>query len=1105
MDELNIKSEGTGNANTSPDPSTPTPVTPTPPTSPTNEATNIPTPPSFSLDSIGSMNTPSSAPKLEVAQPTSEPEKAAPGDSSLSGAATVGTSGAVAGEVAKKSFLKTGLIIAGILVVVGAAGAAMYFGNGGWPFKGQLAVNEVTRFAAPTLCPDDQYQPQQASQTDLTLLKGSLPVANAQTATPTTTTRTTTTRIAPTSMTLMEVAPSPTAVITNSTSTYTMETSTATMQKMAPQQYTMEMTAATTQKLAPQYTMQMTTSTMQKMAPLEMATMQVAPNNYATMELAPPATFAPVETATMQTAEPQSTCKDIPHDNLTPGGDECRLVDSLYADPSTYLLNDVTKDHLNDWYTKCHPAPVPTLCPDDQYKPAGSTSTTSPQNSLTLLKGSLPMANAQSAAAPTPPSPTEGTLKLAPTETTPLRINPAARIACVDIPHDDLTPGGDECNLVDQIYKDPSNYSINDVTKGHLDGWYKICHATPQCGTNSTYDKTQNTCVCKEGYFDPSKDLPANSITDLALADTTDKTLLYADVAPSPTPTESTDAVLTRNTIDSVYTDNTVNRTRCMNCDDLNRMILDYQTRLSNTTDTTQKATLQKRLDLLNEIAIKHGCKKPEVKCVDGQTANANGICECPANTNFNETTQKCEFDCDRVVNAIVSMRNSPTQTPETEKQLSGLEDLAAKNQCEVPPQKTTCQQYQEDAQKALSEKNYDAYINSSMKLLSADCNRNVDTCQRILAEASLTKRVANMDASVSKSYMDRYNKLRDQYYNTPECKDDNRCKEIEAAMNGTATELTPVALENMDMLMVDTVSSDYRLNQNNLETAPTMNFTPSDVFEDDKQYYDENCKPPTRTQELIPETPVLSCTGNPPSVKPGQTVTWTAKIDGVANDSTATYTWSKDAAGTGKSVTATYNTSGTKTAIVIATMPDQPNLRATCDVKVADLAPSAPPPPASPPLAPPPPPPTPNPPPPAPIITPPTPSPTPATSPTPPPAPVSSPTPPPSAPVSLPIKTPPPPPTAPAVVPPPPPAPVSSPTPPPSAPVSLPITPSAPVIAPAPPAAPVVHPAAPQAVPQTVQTITPTGPEVYLYLIGFIGIQLYYFRRQIYAYVMKK
>jgi hypothetical protein len=72
--------------------------------------------------------------------------------------------------------------------------------------------------------------------------------------------------------------------------------------------------------------------------------------------------------------------------------------------------------------------------------------------------------------------------------------------------------------------------------------------------------------------------------------------------------------------------------------------------------------------------------------------------------------------------------------------------------------------------------------------------------------------------------------------------------------------------------------------------------------------------------------------------------------------------------------------------------------------------------------------------------------------------------------------------------------------------------------VSPAAPGAPVIHSSAPVTVvtPSTPvatsapvkeipPTITPTGPEVYIYLIGFVVGQLYFFRRKVFALVRGK
>ncbi|MCC7197267.1 PKD domain-containing protein [Candidatus Peregrinibacteria bacterium] len=1000
MDELNIKTLGSEN----PDPKVPsvTPETPVVPATPA--ASTAPT--AFSLDSIGSSNQQQTSAPSTAAPASSETEKVqlTSGDASLNGSemTAAGTTDVVA---PKKSFLKTGLIIAGSVVAVGAVVAAVFFGQNGWPFKGELtAVNEATRFVALTLCPDDQYMPKQ-TDTALKLVESAFVPANAQSAI---NTELSDVRILDkaTSINLQDASRLLNEVNTVDTTADTLNTEFQASNELVPLQYDINQYQAT-MELAP--------SLQYNLNNQYQATMQVAP-------------------------EYEVTCKDIPHDNLIPGERECEAIDLLYADPTGYLLNDVTKQHLEEWYQMCHPK----------------------------------------------------------TEV--------------------------------------------------------------QCGVNEDYSKETNECVCKEGYFDIGAEVADMEKTD-TLATTDEvvaETFSYAEI---------TDKMMLEAPLEGtrlLYTDSINTRSRCMNCDDINGYLEKYQTQLATETDETMKVALQARIDRLNQIAEKYGCKKPTVKCAEDQVLTSDGVCECPAYSYLDESTQKCTFDCKKIVNSIISLRDSPTKTPETEKQLNEFMDLAAKNQCEIPEEKTICQTYEEDAQKALSEKNYDAYISISMKLLSADCGREVNSCQRTLAEGSLVKRVQDMvqgNTELEEKYKARMEELRGEYYSNEECRDDNRCTEIEATRTKEDTTVTMLDETNAETFRI-TEYANMELAPLNLEYSEVyltdrINYelTPSEVFEDDKEYYDKYCQKPeltceellkrynldsstpqnsslvttldvspevqdqlnrclTPTREFIPENPTLTCEPSTRNATTGQVVTWTATVDGVLDKNSVTYEWSEDAIGTGESVTATYNTEGEKNVLVVASIAGDPSLRATCSTNVTPISPVQPPPPTAPVPGPTPAPaPAPTPPPTAPAIAPPT-----------PPSPVSSPTPtPPPASAAIPAVTPPtPPPTAPAIAPPSPSSPIASPTPSPSTPVSLPITtPSAPVIAtttkpvavtPVAPGAPVVHSSAPEVIPPVVvpekevpPTITPTGPEVYIYLIGLAVGQLYFFRRKVFGSVKNK
>lgn len=1096
MDELNIKPQGSEKEN----PQVPN-ITPEVPAVSSTPSTSTPTPTAFSLDSIGSVNQqPTAAPSTEVAQPLSMSEKVQlpTGESSLSDAAMTPAGTPESALPKKRSLLKTGLIIAGVVVVVGSAAAAVFFSQNGWPFKGDitaLKINEATRFAALTMCPDDQYQPKQ-SDTALQLLKSSLAQANAQSAAATpvakpTLTRSANTRIATPPVTTSTAEANPDGIEAN-----------------------------------PNIAVDAVAMENKQMPAAEMSVSAVQGTQF-------------VQNNTISKSE---------------GLVNSKLLDQGVTTSST---NANSGEYTNSKAAEAANTAVET------------TNTRVTTNTVTDTN----------------------TVKVTPETVGNLKLNPGAtqQSTCQDIPHDNLVPGDRECKMIDALYADPTSYLINDLTKSHLEEWYKTCHPTVvtevQCRVNEEYSKETKDCVCKAGYFDISDDLPASTKSDaqsvLTLFKDTETAATPAAAEFSPTANIANITDRTENTAVAVGTRETSNLrvnsvSRCMNCDEINKYLTDYQEKLAATTDATAKAALQNRIDLLNKIAEAHGCKKTQVKCAGDQVLTSDGTCECPANSNFNESTQKCEFDCERVVKSIVSMRESTTKTPETDKQLNDLIALAEKNECKVPEEKTTCQTYQEDAQKALAEKNYDAYISISMKSLSAECGREVNSCQRTLAEATLVKRIMDEESGntdLQEKYKDKLNELKAEYYNNPECRDDNRCSEID----GTATkEEAPTRAANAESLVmlaapdaaretaVAPTTAEYtsvlRLNNTDSIQKVSARLTPSAVFEDDKEYYEKNCKKPDLTCEellkrynlndvaagektnvaaldvseevrqqitrclpvtrLVPENPTLSCSPSTRNATTGQEVVWTATVDGVLDKEQVTYAWSGDAAGTGESVKASYNTQGEKNAVVVASIGGETQIRAVCTTNVSPIAPTQPP--TDPPINPTPPaPPAPTPPPSAPAVAPPT-----------PPSPVSSPTPPPSSAVSPIVMTPPPaptpPPTSPAVAPPSPSSPIASPTPAPSSPVSLPITtPSAPVIAttstpavvsPAAPGAPVIHSSAPVTVvtPSTPvatsapvkeipPTITPTGPEVYIYLIGFVVGQLYFFRRKVFALVRGK
>ena len=81
---------------------------------------------------------------------------------------------------------------------------------------------------------------------------------------------------------------------------------------------------------------------------------------------------------------------------------------------------------------------------------------------------------------------------------------------CFPIPVDALGKGQEQCTLIDELYLDPAAYRLNEETKAQLEEWNLKCNPPAMvetkntCGDNQQPALTTNKCICKEGFIDVS-------------------------------------------------------------------------------------------------------------------------------------------------------------------------------------------------------------------------------------------------------------------------------------------------------------------------------------------------------------------------------------------------------------------------------------------------------------------------------------------------------------------------------------------------------------------------------------------------------------------------
>jgi hypothetical protein len=747
----------------------------------------------------------------------------------------------------KSGLLKTVLIAGAVLVVVGAAGAAVFFGKGG-PFKGQLEVTNMTnaplRFATDqNLCPTDEYKPmvslmvQPDGLVSAGLFNSSIPKANA-------------------AFSLQNLSISPSSFD----------------------------------------------------APLS-----------STLLLNPPPPPPPpimVQTMTMQTT-PAATCTAI---TITPSqlyiGQTALSAKVTYSDGKSYSTvvtwTGIGGTFINNTIQEQQSSAdfMSTFATSSNVEGSSATAkvtgATGANNSPACQEG---------VTVSTPPPILVQSITMQTVETVQI-INPVSPppvlietmqttepLVCEPIPHDNLTPGGEQCILVDTLYGSPDSYLLNDETKSHLNEWYSTCH--PPVETS----ETQTT----------SETMPVPPVTQAVLE-----------------------------------------------------------------------------------------CGQNEIM--------SDAVCVCSQGFERNGDTEKCEYDCSAALNTINSLKSSPTteSTPEASAELNRLESAYSEFECQAPPTEeiSQCRQFQNAATEAFDSGNWDTYLTSINLYIDNNCSGRTDNqCDALLAEASTVSTVLNYTAESPShaKYLAQLGELRASYYADAECANPDRCSALEPIYGG----------------------SQEPSGEGNLQSSPDvvpslvpvyLELTPGSVFNDDQQYYNENCKPLSCEEIRAKYTGVDL---NSLDITPEKRASYAACL--VVPEETPTIVSPLAPPPSG---------GGRPPGYVPPAPPSPPTIVSPI------ISPPAPPPAVTPPV----------------VVT--------------------------QTQAIEPVKAP-------------------------IFPIKTIITP-APAPAPTPEPAPALRPSAPEepkpvVVKDVPPEITPTGPEVYIYLIGFIGIQLFLFRRKILAWVITR
>jgi len=397
---------------------------------------------------------------------------------------------------------------------------------------------------------------------------------------------------------------------------------------------------------------------------------------------------------------------------------------------------------------------------------------------------------------------------------------------CLPIPHDDLTQGNDQCGLIDQIYLDPSGYRINEETKDHIEQWHNICHppntavTTNICGENqvAASGATAPTCVCAEGYFDVSSALSVGLTAQL-------------------------DTRLKDTAVPSTLT--------CWNCAKLLSEIANYKSQLNSVATPDEQTAIQDKISRLEELSSRYQCgqsvttQSTEQACKEHELRDATGACVCEINYKKAASTDICVYDCDAAIAHIIELRKNSTSQGDTSAQveLKALEAEAEANSCEVPQTKSECEINLETANNAFNNQDYDTFYEYSKKYVDANCSGSTNTdCRKILAKGVAINRILAVLAGTASpaKYTDELERLKAEYYSNSLCNNTaTRCAEIEASMNNPTAPLA--SREDMiDRPVNDNINSNQRSTDG---LSITDEVKPSNVFKDDREYYQTYCQ----------------------------------------------------------------------------------------------------------------------------------------------------------------------------------------------------------------------------------------------------------------------
>jgi hypothetical protein len=406
---------------------------------------------------------------------------------------------------------------------------------------------------------------------------------------------------------------------------------------------------------------------------------------------------------------------------------------------------------------------------------------------------------------------------------------------CNPIPHDNLTPGMDQCGLIDQLYMDPAGYRLNEETKAHLEEWHARCNppvaveTTQLCGENQEAGPVgAATCVCKAGYFDVSSALSTGMTTN--------------DVTGLP--------METTNPFVGTAMDTQIPQTdiTCWNCDMLQSQLADYRKQLDTVTTVDEKTIIEKRISDLEDIAARNECKPPVAECAANEVRDVAGACVCAANFKKTAAANICVYDCDSVVGMITDMRASRTTYSDAKliEQMNDLVTEATANGCKVPDETTECDRYLEDSNDAFNSLDYDLFYEISGQYVDKNCSGRTETdCEKILAKGVSVNRILNTipgSATAPAKYEEELESLKARYYADERCNNtETRCAELEKTLGvaGAPSAPTDIRIDQPTDKIDPTKVETLRLSDLTIKDQ----VTPGNVFKDDLEYYDTYCK----------------------------------------------------------------------------------------------------------------------------------------------------------------------------------------------------------------------------------------------------------------------